>query len=170
MTKNDCFYLAYGSNMYSPRLIQRVPSAKSIGMIAVDGFQLVTNKISKDGSSKCNLVQVPNQRSWCVLFSMSREHIPLLDRAEGKGYGYERKEIALSFQEQPCVAFWYLGQPEYCREEVLPFGWYMDFVRAGAQEHQLPLDYQRILKEWPVVVDPDEKRVRLNQQILGFVR
>ena len=153
--------------MCTARLLVRVPSAKPLGIVSVEGFQLQTNKMSNDGSAKCNLALHHPSHTWCVLFSMMSVHLSRLDTAEGRGFGYERETIPITYQGDSHEAFWYLAQAEYYDDQLLPYGWYMDFVRAGAQEHQLPQIYQEKLWNWPTIVDPDPERRRLNQKILG---
>ena len=166
MTSKNQFYLAYGSNMCTPRIMARVPSATPIGIVPVEGFQLQTNKISHDGSSKCNLVVHPHSHAWCVLFSMLPAELPRLDRAEGRGFGYERETVQISYRGESIDAFWYLAPAEYCSDELLPYGWYMNFVRAGAMEHQLPQNYQEHLRNWQTTLDPNQERRHFNQMIL----
>jgi gamma-glutamylcyclotransferase len=49
---------AYGSNMLSARLRERVPSARPAGTACLPGFSLRWHKVSVDGSGKCNVVEV----------------------------------------------------------------------------------------------------------------
>jgi gamma-glutamylcyclotransferase len=46
-------YFAYGSNMFARRLSARTPSAMRIGTGFVEGRKLTFDKVSTDGSGKC---------------------------------------------------------------------------------------------------------------------
>lgn len=48
-------YFAYGSNMLFRRLKARTPSARLVGVGHVLGYRLVFDKVSKDGSGKCDI-------------------------------------------------------------------------------------------------------------------
>jgi len=170
MNTDYCYYLAYGSNMNSQRLQARVPSAKALGRIFLDGYRLVTNKISTDGSAKCNLLVSPTSAVWAVLYTMKKEERALLDRVEGLGFGYQRSALKLIYKDTECSAFLYLAQEEYCTEGMLPFAWYMDFVRTGAIEHGFPKEYCDILEQWVTKIDRDEARRLFNRQLLGSCR
>ena len=47
-------YFAYGSNMLTARLRERMPSCKPLGIAKLPGHALRFHKRSKDQSGKCN--------------------------------------------------------------------------------------------------------------------
>ncbi len=55
MDKPTLSYFAYGSNMFSRRLRARVPSAIAGGVGYVRGRRLTFDKVSNDGSGKCDV-------------------------------------------------------------------------------------------------------------------
>ncbi len=62
MTKPRVRYFAYGSNMLTARLHERVPSATPIGIGQLEGHALRWDKRSwRDGSGKCDAA--PNLRA-----------------------------------------------------------------------------------------------------------
>ena len=84
-------YFAYGSNMWTPRLRERVPSAEPMGIASVAGYRLRFHKRSIDGSAKCNAFYTGNNANvvWGVVFDILQAEKANLDRAEGlspKGY------------------------------------------------------------------------------------
>ena len=158
-------YFAYGSNMLSKRLQKRVPSANPIGKGVLEGFVLQTNKLSRDGSSKCNVMMKENKVVHGVLFSIDAGERALLDKAEGLGHGYEICEADILCAQRVIPAFFYIAQEEH-RGMAEPFEWYMNFARAGAHEHMLPLFYQQWLRDWKCQRDFDTQRREGNRDII----
>ena len=76
-------YLAYGSNLHPMRLLERVPSAQLIGSTEIAGFELAFHKKSKDGSGKCNLLQIDedNRSVFGAVYRIDATEKPALDRA-----------------------------------------------------------------------------------------
>ena len=77
------------------RLRQRVPSAKRVGAFSLYGHDLRFHKKSNDGSAKCDAFETRSARDYIIgaLFHISEKEILALDRAEGLGFGYEKKTI-----------------------------------------------------------------------------
>jgi gamma-glutamylcyclotransferase len=86
-------YFAYGSNMLSRRLRARVPSAMPIAKGFVSEHRLTFDKVSIDGSGKCDTEKtgVPKDRVYGVVYKIDGTDKPALDRAEGLGNGYAEK-------------------------------------------------------------------------------
>jgi hypothetical protein len=62
-------YFAYGSNMETARLRERMPSAKPLGVAKLSGHELRFHKRSKDGSGKCNAFAPTTMRvPWSVYY------------------------------------------------------------------------------------------------------
>lgn len=91
-------YFAYGSNMLLRRLRQRTPSATFVDTGYVTCRRLTFDKVSQDGSGKCDIESSPNQtdRAYGVLFKISSSEKPRLDTAEGLGNGYGQQEILVT--------------------------------------------------------------------------
>ncbi|MGP8472413.1 gamma-glutamylcyclotransferase family protein [Burkholderia sp. PR2] len=94
---NEFAYFAYGSNMSEPRLAVRVKSFRRIANGYLDGYRQTFDKVSIDGSSKCDCEHtgVANHRVWGVVFAIDVGEQPALDDAEAAGKGYDRHEIEL---------------------------------------------------------------------------
>ena len=75
-------YFAYGSNMSSARLRERVPAARSLGRGQLAGFRLAWNRPGQDGSGKANIVVAEAQIVWGVLYEFPESQWPTLDRFE----------------------------------------------------------------------------------------
>ncbi len=160
------YYFAYGSNMYHARLQARVPSARPMGTAVLDGYRLVVHKKSNDGSLKCDLVAAEDTQAYGVLFEMKASELPLLDKAEGVGFGYVRVERTLLYKEEAQQAFLYLAQPAYIESKGLPYDWYMQFVLQGAIQNQLPAFYIREIEKIQHKADMNQERAQKNAEIL----
>jgi gamma-glutamylcyclotransferase len=87
-------YFAYGSNMSTPRLRERVPSCQFTTNAKLLRYQLRFHKRSKDESSKCNAFHTGEDTDivWGVIFNILAAEKKALDRAEGLGSGYDEKQ------------------------------------------------------------------------------
>ena len=65
------------------RLAFRVPSTEVVGPVLQKGYRFCINKLSVDGSSKCNVVPDLMGFVWGVLYSMNESDRTSLDDAEG---------------------------------------------------------------------------------------
>ena len=130
------------------------------------GYVLRLHKRARDGSAKCDAVPTGNVDDAVhgVLFDIDAGDWESLDRAEGRGAGYEREVLQVELVDRssnhaPTVAAQiYLAQPDSVDSGLLPYGWYRDLVVAGAREHALPADYIARFARQPVMPDPDPER------------
>src|SRR5258708_8605365 len=90
--------LAYGSNLHPFRLTQRVPSAKAIGMVPMQGKRLAFHKKSDDGSGKCLFYEAGAAENliFGVAYEIDAAEKPLLDELEGLGKGYNEQQLSFS--------------------------------------------------------------------------
>ena len=88
-------YFAYGSNMLTRRLSARTPSAVPLATAYAEGYRLTFDKVSTDGSGKCDIEVTgnPADRVWGVLFRIATAEAADLDDAEGVGHGYRKGEL-----------------------------------------------------------------------------
>jgi hypothetical protein len=136
---NDSFlYFAYGSNMLTHRLRGRAPTARAIGTGFVEGHRLAFDKVSTDGSGKCNIepTNSPADRVYGVLFRIAASDAQFLDEAEGLGRGYQKRDVRVVCPSVTEAAVAYLA--DRTNPTLAPYDWYMEFVVRGAIEHSLP--------------------------------
>jgi len=162
----ELLYFAYGSNMASRRLRQRVPSARLVDRARLTGHRLAWHKQGGDGSGKCDIpAGHPADAVYGVVYRMDPRHKPRLDRAESLGTGYQQKrvEVWLLGEEQPITALTYYA----IRVDVnyLPYDWYRDHVLIGAREHALPEDYVSLIENVPVFEDADARRAHAERLV-----
>ena len=157
---------AYGSNMLSARLMQRVPGAKFVGVGLLRGHLLQWHKIAKDGSGKCDIaVAMDDSFVYGVLYEIPAHEKKNLDRAEGLGYGYEEKQVSIEMGATTHKATAYYATS--IDPSIVPFTWYKALVVAGAVEHGLPSEYVENLRASPAKQDPDAEIHAQNMALAG---
>jgi gamma-glutamylcyclotransferase (GGCT)/AIG2-like uncharacterized protein YtfP len=134
-------YFAYGSNMSTPRLRERVPSCEFVTTAKLHGYQLRFHKRSIDKSSKCNALYtgVDTDIIWGTVFNIAIVDKKALDRAEGLGRGYNEKAVDLITPTgEQLKAMTYCAESTAIAENLAPYTWYKDLVLNGAVEHGPP--------------------------------
>jgi len=143
-------YFAYGSNLLSRRMRERVSSARAVGTAWVDGHRLSLGKAGRDGSGKATLVADPDARVWGVLYAIDPAHWKRLDDFEP---GYKRVALVVTTRGRERVLASTYVAPPTARDPVA-FAWYKRFIVEGAREHDLPAPYVEALLELPERPDP----------------
>jgi hypothetical protein len=117
-------YFAYGSNMWTPRMQARCPSARVVDTAVLRGWRAVFDKPSMDGSAKLNIRPDPPGSVPGVVYEIDRGERELLDRAE-PAYRPIATPVGLTYAYEGEATSW------------PPFAWYVDLVVAGARSHGL---------------------------------
>jgi gamma-glutamylcyclotransferase len=158
-------YLAYGSNLHFSRMQRRVPSARTLGRVALEGWRLCFHKRGADGSGKCNVIHTrePADCVHGVVYRIAAREKSLLDRVEGAGRGYEVRRLRLL---RHADVFLYVAASSHIDECLQPFTWYKAYVVEGARFHGLPSGYIDALEAAEAVSDPDAGRRRDNVRLL----
>ena len=162
-------YFAYGSNMFARRLAARTPSAVRITTAYVDGRQLTFDKVSTDGSGKCDIEATgnPADRIYGVLFRIATAEERALDEAEGLGHGYRKDEITVVTSEATIAAMAYIAIVKDPKRR--PYDWYKAFVLQGATENALPAAYIDLIRAVPSQTDADATRRARNEALLAGI-
>ena len=128
-------YFAYGSNMLRERLLARRVVLMDNGKPAcANGYKLVFNKKSDDGSAKANLVAERGAKCWGVLFSVDAKSLTDLDEAEGAPGHYRQENISITVANVAQTVMTYLAQPvKVMPAPGLPYDWYLALILAGAK-------------------------------------
>lgn len=153
---------AYGSNMLTRRIQERVPSARRIATAILAGYELRWHKVNRDGSGKCDIVhvQTPQAKVLGVVYEILRSQKPALDAAEGLGNGYDEAQIVVQ------AAGGEMHVQTYFATEIdsssVPYLWYKALVVAGAKEHGLPNAYISTLEAVAAAVDANAPRAAKN--------
>ena len=131
-------YFAYGSNMLTAWLQSRCKSARARSVASVAGYKLAFSKRSKDRSGKAMLVASddPAARVYGVLYEIANDEILELDRAEGRGRGYERLEDFEVCADGSVVrVMTYMADNTAIDAALKPYDWYRNLAVMGAEEH-----------------------------------
>lgn len=155
--------------MLSRRLKERTPSATPIGVGYVSNRRLTFDKVSRDGSGKCDIESTtkPTDRVYGMLFKISAPEKSKLDEAEGLGKGYKEEQILvvmLNGETHNAIAYVATEKEPALR----PYHWYKALVITGANEHKLPTDYVEWLRTFDSQHDPNaERRAKYESLLFG---
>ena len=147
-------YAAYGSNLHSRRLRERISSAKLINTSFLPDWSLRFHKRSLDKSAKCNIVSGGNGIH-IAIFDISLADKATLDRIEGLGTGYA--EVSLAVPDIG-VCMSYVAEDSFIDSSLAPYDWYKELVLLGACAHGFPVDYTDKIRAVSACQDPDPCR------------
>ena len=154
------FYFAYGSNMSSIRLKERISSAKFICVAKLLDHTLKFHKISKkDGSGKCDASYTGKSKDFILgaVYSVHKDQLNDLDRFEGCGSGYKRKLVSVIIESNKTMsAETYIATK--IDKLLRPFDWYKEHVLRGAQAIGLSPEYISMINEVSADPDPNVER------------
>ncbi len=152
-------YFSYGSNMSTPRLTHRAPSARAITGARLHGHRLMFHKKSSDNSGKCDIQHTNNDMDFVygVVFEITVTEKAGLDRIEGVGIGYDEKNVAVHTHQGEIlnVVTYYAINID---PELKPYEWYKEHIVRGACEHGLPAEYVNTITAIESMPDPDTSR------------
>ena len=156
-------YFAYGSNVLTERLQTRCRSARVHGLAVATGYSLEFIKRSKDKSGKATLVNStqPGQQVFGVLFEIENGHRSALDKAGGKGSGYDRIDdfiVNMLPDMTQAQVTTYLASCSAVDDGLKPYDWYLALVIAGALQHNLPQTRIARLRKADYIEDPVSTR------------
>ena len=162
-------YLAYGSNLHPIRLIERVPSARLIGTTRLDRYQVVFNKQSSDGSSKCNVMYTSDDKhaAYAAVYEMKAREKLVLDAIEGLGEGYDEHELQVLVNGDTLTVFTYISAGAHLVIGLTPYDLYHALVIAGATYHKFPTRYVNALRAVPTQPDMDLERRAKHEHLLA---
>lgn len=160
---------SYGSNMFNPRLKNRVPSAEVLGIGKLSGYILEFSKASKDGSGKATIVETKEKKDvvWGTLSVIEKSEKPLLDKVEGLNKGYVERHAQISTEtEEQLLASFYVAEESAKNLTLKPYCWYKKLLVEGAKLNNLPGEYIKALEAKECIEDADEKREKKELSIL----
>ena len=128
-------YFAYGSNMRSARLFERIGPVRVVGPARLPGFTLCFDKPGRDGTAKANVRPNVEQSVYGVIWVLPPDAFAVLDGFEA---GYERTSLQVVTEAgRRLVATTYGYQGEAFRGD--PSDEYVRHLIDGALEHALPV-------------------------------
>ncbi|MEN3184364.1 MAG: gamma-glutamylcyclotransferase family protein [Atribacterota bacterium] len=150
------WYFAYGSNMDSERLEERV-GRKGVAWTTgvVFDYELVFNKIAGDGSGYANIQPKEGEITHGVLYALYEYELWRLDRCEGVPNHYRRIVLPVKTSGGLIEAFCYIAAEGMTREGLRPHRSYLKLLIRGAEEHHLPQEYIEKLKRTRCLEDAE---------------
>jgi hypothetical protein len=138
-------YFAYGSNMSSARMTveDRAPDARVVAVGNLSGYALRFHKRGRDGSGKCDAFETGNaaDRVWGVVYEITARDERRLDRVEGLGVGYDKRQVDVVVGSEAWLCVTYVARASHIEPSLQPLAWYLDWVIDGALENELPVTY-----------------------------
>jgi gamma-glutamylcyclotransferase len=152
-------YFAYGSNLSSHRLLQRIPGARIAGIAFLEKHRLSFRMNSSDGSGKCDMVITGSKDHFVpgVIYQITPDEKQVLDGFESLGDAYFDKTIQVTTTDNTIIeAVTYYAL--IINANISPYHWYKEHVLRGATEHELPKQHIEWIKETTSMDDPDHAR------------
>ena len=142
-------YFSFGSNMSTPQMLERCPSAERVGIGVIPTYELVfKRKGSYRPGGVASIVpsEDPGQSVFGVIWKITSEDLEGLDKIEDPS-AYERVTIdvqLLEGQTFPCQT--YLAFPQ--AQHVTPDPHYLELLLDAAKAAALPQDYIELISRF----------------------
>ncbi len=141
------------------RLNARIKKLSRLGVATLCNHDLRFHKVShNDGSGKCDILQTNDSEHSVigVVYKIDPLERHILDNYEGRGCGYEEKQVCLQIDGEQLTAFTYFAT--HIDETLKPLHWYKEHVLRGARENELPEHYIRRIEMTTSIDDHDLER------------
>lgn len=152
-------YFAFGSNLSSKRLLQRLPEARPGSIALLHQYRLCFRKNIQGESGKCDIDFSGNAQDivYGIIYQLSLPEKRILDGYETGGFGYLHKQLkVVTLAQQSIEALSYYAADDHGMQA--PFHWYKQHVLHGAIEHQFPRDYIAAIEAIESMPDPSSER------------
>ncbi len=160
-------YFAYGSNLWYPRMRQRVGPLPRPRVATLDGYGLRWHKRSRDGSGKCDIVPSPGNVVHGAIYELAPAQLATLDDIEGVGNGYRRDDTLVAMCDESRVrVVAYVAEWAFVDDSLVPYDWYRDIVVAGARALGFPAEYISTMERQRVTEDPVRARALTERAVL----
>ncbi len=130
------WYVAYGSNMSSERLMERIGEAYKIRSGYMEGYRLMFNKKADGGGVYANIAYIgPGFRCPFAAYLISKKHLYRLDRYEGEPSHYVRIGIGFSdLTGESGIGHIYVANPDRLTHNQKPSDEYLKHIHIGYEE------------------------------------
>jgi gamma-glutamylcyclotransferase (GGCT)/AIG2-like uncharacterized protein YtfP len=144
-------YFAYGSNMDEQHLRKHCPSALCLGSARLDGHRLTFLRRSvRTGTGVADIVADPGAAVWGAVFELEETDLGALDRKEGDGVAYRRREAMVTLRGDGAPRRVHLYTVITKEDsEVTPSREYLTRMIAAAEGLALPPHYVATLRARP---------------------
>jgi hypothetical protein len=153
ITPQKRYYLAYGSNMSSARMLERCPDAKRVGNVYICGWKLTFHFFA-------NIEPVPSARTPAVIWELHNNDEQKLNRCEGFPKHYQKDNIIVELNGSRISAMAYVMTPwkktKDPRATNPPDAKYIDTMMRGYSESGF--DGSILLNGMPLARRPNDNR------------
>lgn len=125
-------YFAYGHNTNTDEMKKRCPDARYIGVAVLKNFRFILKHYA-------DIEPSDGDQTYGVLWSITTKELKALDHDEGLHEHYNRIPVKVYMGDQDFRATAYIMDPGY-NAEGPPDKKYVELVKQGYEEHDLPLD------------------------------
>ena len=135
------FYLAYGSNLSTSRMKQRIGGWKQIVKGYLPDYQLVFNKRPGSGEpyAFANIISGTQGKNCpCVAYEIDQELLLKLDKCEGTPIHYIRTVLTMIPDDgQELQGYIYMANPDQLVPDRQPSNKYRGYLLKGYADHEL---------------------------------
>lgn len=137
-------YFAYGSNMLTERISDRLGTVEQVGIGLLHNYQLVFNRRgSYSPGGVASIIPWQGRSVFGVIWELNNKQLNLLDEIEDPA-AYSRRSVSVEMKD---------GSPVDCLTYIAfsqgyhpPTKKYLSYLIQGAKEHNLPSRYARNLR------------------------
>ncbi len=132
-------YFAYGSNMSASVMSGECPGSTFLGRARLPRHRIAfTRRSVRTGTGVADIVADEDGVVWGVLYELAEGELDALDRKEGAGWAYERREVtALTDDGSPHDAIAYVVISK-SSTDIAPSGMYLKGLIDAGRERDLP--------------------------------
>lgn len=136
-SEEEFYYFAYGSNMHTKRLEDRVGKVALEGIGTLADYMYRFSKKSWDGG-KANVEPALRSQVSGVVFRLTEKQLKILDAYEGTPIHYRREIVLITLSDgRPLRAIVYIAPPD---DLFQPSPSYLQWIIDGAIEHGIPTE------------------------------
>ena len=151
-TKNVLWFFAYDSAMNNTRLEGRGVKIISYEPAYLNDYEFKFNKRSIDGTTKANIVRVPDKKVYGIIYKVPKSELTKLDNIVGKTSGhYDRQELeVITMKDEIFMANVYTAVAKYLvsEDEMRPSEQHVHTIVNAAVRHRLDPEYIAYLKSF----------------------
>ena len=166
LAKKSISYFAFGSNLSSKRLLQRLPDAELGSVAILRGHRLCFRKNIRGESGKCDIALSDNPQDlvYGIVYLLNESEKRILDGYETGGFGYLDKSVEVfTLAGDALQAVTYYAATDHGMQP--PFHWYKQHVLQGAIEQGFPGSYIDAIAAVTSVEDTDRARSKREMAI-----
>ena len=138
----DVYYFAYGSNMNSAQMQERIGSSTDLGKSKLENYGINFSKKSNDGTGKASISPQAGSTVEGVLFRISQEQKAKLDRNEGVAtQHYEVIPVDVKLGDRTIRAITYVAHRSKIQQGLRPSQDYLNKIVDGASAHGISTEH-----------------------------